>query len=58
MEDRTRRPVVTRQHTDIFIVENDKMNSYTEAESEMSLEIKIFLAQDEWSSAEEAKPIL
>ena len=37
IEDRTRRPVVFAQHTDRFIVENDKMNSYTEAESEMSL---------------------
>ena len=27
-----------QQHTDRFIVENDKMNSYTKAESEMSLE--------------------
>ena len=36
MEDRTWRPVVFAQHTDRFIVENDKMNSYTEAESEMS----------------------
>ena len=33
MEDRTGRPVVFAQHTDRFIVENDKMNSYTEAES-------------------------
>ena len=32
MDDRTGRPVVTAQHTDRFIVENDKMNSYTEAE--------------------------
>ena len=38
MEDRTGRPVVTAQHTDRFIVENDKVTSYTEAESEMSLE--------------------
>ena len=30
-------------HTDRFIVENDKMNSYTEAESEMSLESGSFL---------------
>ena len=43
MEDRTRRPVVTAQHTDRFIVEYDKMNSYTEAESEMSLESRSFL---------------
>ena len=43
MEDRTGRPVVTAQHTDRFIVENDKMNSYTEAKSEMSLESRSFL---------------
>ena len=43
MEDRTGRPVVTAQHTDRFIVENDKMNSYTEPESEMSLESQSFL---------------
>ena len=43
MEDRTGRPVVTAQHTDRFTVENDKMNSYTEAESEMSLESRSFL---------------
>ena len=43
MEDRTGRPVVTAQHTDSFIVENDKINSYTEAESEMSLESTSFL---------------
>ena len=43
MEDRTVRPVLTAQHTDRFIVENDKMNSYTEAESEMSLESRSFL---------------
>ena len=40
--DRTGRPVVTAQHTDRFIVENDKMNAYTEAESEMSLESRSF----------------
>ena len=32
----------SHQHTDRFIVENDKMNSYTEAESEMSLESRSF----------------
>ena len=31
------------QHTDRFIVENDKMNSYTEAESDLSLESRSFL---------------
>ena len=43
MEDRTRRPVVFAQHTDKFIVENDNMDSYTEAESKMSLESRSFL---------------
>ena len=43
MEVRTGRPVVNAQHTDRFIVENDKMNSDTEAESEMSLESRSFL---------------
>ena len=33
MEDRTAKPVVNAQHTNRSIVENDKMNSYTEAES-------------------------
>ena len=31
------------QHTDRFTVENDKMNSYTEAESELSSESRSFL---------------
>ena len=43
MEDRTERPVVNAQHTARFIVENGKMNSYTEAESEMSSESRSFL---------------
>ena len=43
MDDRTGRPVVFAQHTDRFIVENDNMDSYTEAESEMSLESRSFL---------------
>ena len=47
MEDRTGRPVVTAQHADRFIVENDKMNSYTEAESENVVRIQIILAQGE-----------
>ena len=42
MEDRTGRHVVNAQHTDRFIVENDKMNSYIEAESELSLESRSF----------------
>ena len=43
MEVRTGRPVVTAQHTDIFIVENDKMDSDTVAESDMSLLSRSFL---------------
>ena len=43
MEDRTGGPVVNAQHADRFIVENDKMNSYTEAESDLSLESRPFL---------------
>ena len=45
--DRTVRPVVNVQHTDRFIVENDKMNSYAEAESELSKESRSFFAQGE-----------
>ena len=40
---RTGRPVVTAQHTDRFIVENGKMNSYSEAEPDMSLLSRSFL---------------
>ena len=40
-------PSLFAQHTDRFIVENDKMNSYTEAESDMSLKIQTILAQGE-----------
>ena len=47
MEDRTGRPVLFAQHTDTFIVESDNMDSYTEAESEMSFKIQIILAQGE-----------
>ena len=36
-------PGLFAQHTDRFIVENDKMNSYTEAETEVSLESRQFL---------------
>ena len=43
MEVRTGRLVVFAQHTDRFIVENDIMDSYTEAESEMSLKSRSFL---------------
>ena len=58
MEDRTGRPLVFAQHTDWFIVENDNMDSYTIAESEISFKIQIILAQGEWSSAKEAETIL
>ena len=47
MGDRTGRPVLFAQHTDRFIVENDNMDSDTEAESEMSLKIQIILEQGE-----------
>ena len=43
MEVRTGRPDVFAQHTNRFIVENDNMDSYTEAESEMSLKSRSFL---------------
>ena len=43
MEDRTGRPVLYAQHTDRFTVENDNMNSDTEAETEMSLKSRSFL---------------
>ena len=47
MEVGTWRPVLFAQHTDRFVVENDNMDSYTGAESEMSLKIQIILAQGE-----------
>ena len=43
MEVRTGRPVVFAQHTDRFTVEHVNMDSYTEAESEMSLKSRSFL---------------
>ena len=43
MEDRTERPVVFAHHTDRFIVDDDDMDPYTVAESEMSLESRSFL---------------
>ena len=43
MEVRTGRPVKFAQHTDRFIVENDKMDSDTDAESEMSFKSRSFL---------------
>ena len=36
-------PSLFTQHTDRFIVENDNMDSYTEAESELSLKSRSFL---------------
>ena len=47
MEVRTGRPpVLFAQHTDRFIVENDNMDSDTEAESEMSLKSGSFLHRE------------
>ena len=43
MEVRPGRLVLIAQHTDRFIVENDNMDSDTEAESEMSLKSRSFL---------------
>ena len=43
MDDRAARPVVSAQHTDQFIIENDETNSYAEAESELSLKSRSFL---------------
>ena len=43
MEDGTGRLVVTAQHTDRFIVDDNDMDSYTEAESELSLGSRTFL---------------
>ena len=43
MEDRTGRLVVFAQHTDRYIGEKDNMDSYTGAESEMSLESRSLL---------------
>ena len=43
MEDRRGKLVVTAQHTDRFIIENDETNSYAEAESELSLGSRSFL---------------
>ena len=38
MDDRKGRPVVCSQRAHQFVIENDETNSYTEAESELSLE--------------------
>ena len=43
MDDRTGRPVVSSQHADRFIIENDETNSYAEAESELSFGSRSFL---------------
>ena len=43
MDDRTVRSVVSSEQADRFIVENDETNSYTEAESDMSLGSRSFL---------------
>ena len=43
MDDRTGRPVVSLQHADRFIIDNDETNSYAEAESELSLGSRSFL---------------
>ena len=43
MEDRTGRPVVFAQHTNRFIIENDKPNSNAEAESELPSGPRSFL---------------
>ena len=43
MEVRTGRPVLFAQHTDSFIVDNDDMDSDTEAESQMSLKSRSFV---------------
>ena len=58
MEDRKERPVVNAQHTDRFIVEDDKMNCYTEAESELSLESRSFLHRVKDEVRKRQKPIL
>ena len=43
MDARTERTVVCSQQADQFVIENDETNSYTEAESEMSLKSRSFL---------------
>ena len=43
VDDRTVRPVVCSQQADQFVIENDETNSYTEAESELSLGSRSFL---------------
>ena len=43
MDDRTERPVVCSQRAHQFVIETDETNSYTEAESELSLGSRSFL---------------
>ena len=43
MDDRMERHLVFAQHTDNFIFENDNIDSYIGAESDMSLESRSFL---------------
>ena len=50
-------PRLFAQHTDRFIVENDSMASYTEAESEMSVKSRSFLHRVNDQVRKEAKPI-
>ena len=51
-------PGLFTQHTDRFIVDDDDMDFVTVTESDTSLKIQIILAEGEWSSAKDAKPIL
>ena len=51
-------PGLFTEHTDKFIVDDDDMDSDTDAESDMSLQNQIILAQGEWSSAKDSRPIL
>ena len=46
MDERTERPVVSSQHADRFIIENDETNSYAEAESDLSLGSRAKLVTD------------
>ena len=46
MDDRTVRPVVSSQQADRFIIESGETNSYTEAESQLSLGSRSFLHRE------------
>ena len=46
MDDRKDRPVVCSQRAHQFVIENDETNSYTEAESELSLGSRSFLHRE------------